>query len=330
MFAQNYTLEDVKSVIDEKELVGKYLGITKIPSLINSPFRDDKRPSFSIYYAHNINRVLYLDFATGEKGTIYTLLRKLWNSSKEEVYRRICEECGYYIQSTAKKSRVKIVKSNSDLACKTRQWNDDDVAYWGSFGITTPWLDYADVHPISHMIVIKDGTSYQFVADKLAYAYYEFKENKTTVKIYQPLNKNGFKWRSKHDSSVVSLWTKVPQSGKVICICSSLKDALCLWENTGIPALAIQGEGYKMSKTAQKELRKRFSTIFVCLDNDKAGLENGKRISEETGFINIVLPQFEGGKDISDYYKVINDKKIFKSNIIKIFKDGQKTNLSKD
>ena len=28
-------------------------------------------------------------------------------------------------------------------------------------------------------------------------------------------------------------------------------------------------------------------------------------LSEATGFTNVVLPAFEGGKDISDYYKIV-------------------------
>ena len=67
------------------------------------------------------------------------------------------------------------------------------------------WLKYADVYPISHKIVIKDNKSYAFGADKYAYAYVEFKEGRTTLKIYQPFNKNGFKWSNRHDRSVISL-----------------------------------------------------------------------------------------------------------------------------
>ena len=82
-----------------------------------------------------------------------------------------------------------------------------------------------------------------------------------------------------------------------------MKDALCLWANTGIPAIAIQGEGYGMSDTAVSELRRRFKEVYILLDNDKAGLEDAKKLSESTGFTNIVLPQFSGGKDVSDLFK---------------------------
>lgn len=145
-------------------------------------------------------------------------------------------------------------------------------------------------------------------------------KSKCGKKIYQPFNKNGYKWSNKHDNSVISLWTKVPKEGDKICICSSLKDALCLWANTGIPTLAIQGEGYGMSDTAINELKRRFNKIYICLDNDEAGLKDGVHLANKTGFINVVIPQFKGGKDISDLYKVLGNKEQFKQTILSLFK----------
>ena len=152
-------------------------------------------------------------------------------------------------------------------------------------------------------IVIKDNNRYVFTADKYAYAYVEHKEGKVTLKIYQPFNTDGYKWSNKHDNSVISLWTKVPKYGEQICICSSLKDALCLWANADIPSLAIQGEGYRMSNTAINELKRRYKQVFICLDNDEPGINDAEKLSKETGFINVILPPFNEGKDISDLFK---------------------------
>ena len=104
----------------------------------------------------------------------------------------------------------------------------------------------------------------------------------------------------------------MPKEGDKICICSSLKDALCLWANTGIPSLAIQGEGYRMSDTAISELKRRYKEIYILLDNDEAGLKDGLSLSESTGFTNVVLPKFEGGKDISDAFKILGKEKWLK------------------
>ena len=122
----------------------------------------------------------------------------------------------------------------------------------------------------------------------------------------------------------------MPKHGNRICICSSLKDALCLWINTKIPAIAIQGEGYNISTTACNELRKRYKLVFILLDNDKAGKEDAIKLAKKTGFINLELTQFHGGKDVSDYYKLINNKETFKQIILNLFNYEEKRNLCLD
>lgn len=308
------SLQDVLSITTEANIASYYLGIHTIPCVIQSPLRQDNHPSFGIYSPNGIE-VNYIDFSTNEGGRIFTLLTKLWNVPFEEVCAKIYQDF-HYAQSTSNTkistSKVQIRKSGSSnvkMECRVREWKSYDIAYWQSFGITLEWLKYAEVYPISHKIITKNGQRYVFGADKYAYAYVEHKEGNVTLKIYQPFNKAGFKWASKHDKSVISLWTKVPKSGERICICSSLKDALCLWSNTGIPALAIQGEGYPISITAINELKRRFNKVYILLDNDTAGLKDGVSLAEATGFINLVLPQFEGGKDVSDLMKTHGKEK---------------------
>lgn len=312
------------SHIREADIAAYYLGVKSIPCLIASPLRQDRRPSFSLF-SNNGEEVGFLDYSTREHGSIIDLLMRMWNCSFVEAKKRIANDMGdarlnISIGKGSYSSRIPVrTNSGIDLQCRVREWRNYDIEYWNSYGISLEWLKYADVHPISHKIVIKDDISYAFGADKYAYAYVEFKEGKTTLKIYQPFNTRGFKWANRHDRSVISLWTKVPSEGEKVCICSSLKDALCLWANTGIPALAIQGEGYGMSDTAVNELKRRFKKVYICLDNDKAGLEDAKSLASKTGFINVVLPQFEGGKDISDMYKALQNREKFRQTILNLF-----------
>jgi len=304
---------------NECSLAGYYLGITKLPCLINSPLRVDNHPSFSIYTTDG-QTVYYRDFATGERGSFLELMSKLWCISYDDVidriYRDITKNNSNVSITLLKSNNTSISKlsdSNTILECKIREWRDYDIEYWKSYGITLDWLKYADVYPISHKIILKDGKRMVFPADKYAYTYVEFKEGKVTHKFYQPFNKDGFKWQNNHDRSVVSLWTKVPANGLMICVCSSLKDALCLWCNTGIPSIAIQGEGYPLSQTAINELKRRFKKQFILLDNDEPGRKDAKKLTELTGFTNIEIPQFEGGKDVSDYYKVFGKEKFIET-----------------
>lgn len=308
MKANKSECESVKEVmgrISHADLLSHYLGIDSLPVLINSPLRNDRHPSFFIYSPDG-TRVLYRDYATGEKGDIYNLLQRKSGKSFSELIRDIAANKVLY--STTFDNREskgkKFTKTTVDLKVKIREWKDYDIEYWESYGISLKWLKYAEVYPISHKIVYKNGNRYVFHAARLAYAFVERKEGTVSIKVYQPeVSDKKRKWQTSNDGSVVGLWTKVPEKGERLVICSSLKDALCLWANTGIPAVYVQSETTGISDTAQEVLKRRFRHIFICFDNDAPGLQDGFNLSLQTGFTNIVLPAFAEGKDISDMYR---------------------------
>lgn len=304
------TLEDVLARTTEFGILYHYFNVSELPTVIHSPLRQDSRPSFGLYTLDG-KRVHYTDLATKDRGGLFDLLMKYWGESYKGMLNHLWKDLPSFsnanVQFNSMKSertyQYQSLKSrNIDLQCKVREWRDYDIEYWASYGISLEWLKYADIYPISHKIVIRDGHRYVFGADKYAYAYVERKEGKVTLKIYQPYNKGGYKWSNRHDRSVISLWTKVPEYGDKICICSSMKDALCLWANTEIPALAIQGEGYGMSDTAIGELKRRYKEVFIALDGDKAGVEDSIKLQKDTAFKIIDCPLIDKAKDWSDIY----------------------------
>ena len=297
--------------------------ITHIPCRINSPLRVDKHPSFSIYMGSN-NHIYYKDFGdSSEKGSLLDLLCKYWNCTFSQCLDKICAimidaKCDdLTVRPTIKTLTRKDVSQNTKIQVVVRPWQDYDIEYWKNYGIELKWLKYAKVSPISYKIITKKdpetGKSkrYIFPADKLAYVYQEKKDGKLQIKIYQPKNTKGFKWCSSMDGSVISLWTRVPETGDRIVICSSLKDALCLSCQLSIPAIAPQGEGYNISESACKELRRRYKKVFICFDTDEAGKKDAEALAEKTGFINVV-PDLGKQKDLSDYYKSLKNKEEFK------------------
>ena len=303
---KSVTRQDVLNRVSELQILAHYFGIYRIPTLINSPLREDKNASFGFYSPDGIS-VNYKDFGCSEEhGSIFTLLHRMWGIDYNEVYYRILHDTAPNIICNIKSCRVTSSHNGtgSSLEVKTREWKDYDLDWWGQYGITRKWLDLAEVYPISHIIRIKDNKSSVFAADKLAYVYIERKEGKITKKIYQPLNTKGFKWCQDNDKSVLGLWRILPPTGELMFICSSVKDSLTLIANCGIPAICMQGEGYTISNTVINQLRKRFKRVCICLDNDLPGTNDAKKLSNMTGFTNVVLPQFPDGKDIADYRKI--------------------------
>lgn len=296
--------------------------ITEIPCLICSPLRADNNPSFSVYMDNN-NHIRFKDHGNQNvQGGLIDLLCKYWNCTFNQCIDRICTLMIKDTDITIKPKQIRtFTRKESDTLSKLqvtiRPWRDYDYAYWESYGITRQWLKYAEIYPISYKIITKKesptdkGKKYVFPTDKYAYCFVERKEGKLQLKVYQPFNKNGFKWCSKMDASVIGLWTKIPEYGDRVIICSSLKDALVISCQLHIPTLCLQGEGYNISDTAIKELKRRYKKIFISFDTDEAGKMDGKKLAERTGFTN-VIPDLGTEKDFSDYYRSLKDKEKFK------------------
>ena len=295
--------------------------IKEIPSVICSPLRTDRHPSFSIYI-DNSNHIRYKDHGNNAQGGLVDLLCEYWNCSFNQALDKICQLMIKDTNIVIKPKQIKtFTRKETDqltkIEVKVRPWRNYDYEYWESYGITKPWLRYAEIYPISYKIVTKKenkadkGKRYVFPTDKYAYAFCERKEGKLQLKVYQPYNTKGFKWCSKMDSSVIGLWTKVPKQGERIVIASSLKDALVLSCQLHIPAICLQGEGYDISDTAINELKRRYKKIFISFDVDDAGIADGKKLANRTGFINIV-PDLGKEKDYSDFFKSLKDKEQFK------------------
>jgi hypothetical protein len=311
--------------VSEADVLGYYLGITSIPCLIVSPFRKDSKPSLGFYSPNGID-VNYIDFGDKEdRGSMITFLMKLWNLDYNSTIDKIVKEVvkGKHIECNVSSvnpttPNVTVNTGNKELKCTIREWKSYDIEYWASYGVTLEWLKWANVYPVSYKFIIKDGKEMIFRADKYCYAFVEHKEGRTTMKFYQPYNAGEYKWQNSHDKSVLGLWSKLPERGKAVCICSSVKDALCLMSNLYIHCICLQGEGYPISDTAVKELKRRFTDVYCCLDNDLEGKKDALKLSEEHNFINVVIPEFPEGKDISDYYKAYG-KETFKTFFRKLF-----------
>ena len=224
------SIDDVRRITTDYEVVNKYLGISVVPSNINSILREDKNPSLCIFpYKDSL---FFKDFGTNQSGNIYQLLSLYWNIPLNQVYRKIYNDftSANYKSCCCKNKISKTIikkKSNINIKVKIRDWKPWDIEYWSSYGISLKWLEYCDIFPISHIFLIhQNGEQLTISADKYAYVYIERKDNKVSLKIYQPYSTN-FKWMSKHDASVWDLWTKIPKKGDKFIITSSRKDALC-------------------------------------------------------------------------------------------------------
>lgn len=295
-------LDDILNKVSEVDILNHYLGISTLPILINSPFRQDKNPSVSVFINRN-NNVIFKDFGTHKSYNLWSFLEDYWCCNYEEVLNRLNKDLNNIknITGTLKVTHYKqYIHKSSKLEVTIREWRDYDLQYWESYGINLEWLKFGRVYPISYIFI--NGN--RFPAEKHAYVYIEKKDGNITMKVYQPFSER-MKWLSKHDNSVWDLWDKLPQKGNKLIITSSRKDALCIWANTGVPAISLQGEGYIPKEHVVQQLKERFEVIYVLYDNDfnsdiNNGRNFGKVLSRKFNLRQIEIPIEWRCKDTSD------------------------------
>ena len=295
-------LDDILNKVSEADILNHYLGISTLPILINSPFRQDNNPSVSIFI-NNHNNIIFKDFGTHKSYNIWSFFEEYWNCTYEEVLLKIIEDLNNMKIGTSKikiNKHKQYVHNSSIIEVTIREWRDYDLSYWESFGINLEWLKFGRIFPISHIFINNN----RFPAEKYAYVYVEKKDGNITLKIYQPFSER-MKWLSKHDNSVWDLWDRLPQKGDKLIITSSRKDALCIWANTGIPSTCLQGEGYIPKEHIVQQLKDRFEVIYVLYDNDfHSDINNGrifgKNLADKFNLVQIEIPNDWKCKDISD------------------------------
>ena len=84
--SDNTLIEKVNDLYSDFDIAHKYLGITCVPEVINSPLRQDNNPSLGLFINSRTNSLWFKDFGSGEGGSLYDLLAKMWNVSKAKVY----------------------------------------------------------------------------------------------------------------------------------------------------------------------------------------------------------------------------------------------------
>ena len=318
--------DSVLSQVSDIELLIKYFPqVTEVPMVISSPLRKDVHPSFRVYSPDG-TRIRWYDYVTGESGGIIDLLQRTLSVTFSELLTIIKKDTTHtgrlaINQSSTKKVRINSTDTSCQVRSQMRKWEEYDFQYWESYGVPRRWLLHSDIYPISHIFIIGNTGYVKTVkADKYAYTFIERKDGVCSEKVYQPFNKNGMKWRSSHDSSVWDLWTKLPPRGEKCIITSSRKDALCVWANSGIPSVSLQGEAVGVKPQVMNELKSRFKEVYVLYDNDFKGEQNygridGRKLAEQFDIIQIEIPDMYMCKDISDLYK-----KYGKSTVVKVLK----------
>jgi hypothetical protein len=307
---KDITLDSILDKVTEYEIYKSYIGDFKVGGVIQCPWRDDKHPSFGIYYSKATDKLRYKDFATGESGGIIQFTEKMSHiSNYNQILIELCERLGitnktkpsnqWKVETKALKQGHSIHENAETIIGVVRQpFTKVDAKFWKQYAIKSATLKKYSV----------DSIKYCLVNDRVRFKYYDVQPMYSynvngRFKIYRPYADKKVKWINNLTCDDVQGYMQLPKTGDVLIITKSMKDVMVLHEMK-VSAVSVSSESSFLKDDLIAELKIRFQKIYLLFDNDKCGNENSLKFSEKYNITRIVVPDELGGKDISDATKL--------------------------
>ena len=294
-----YTLDWILSKVTEYDIYASYLGEFKVGLIYNSPFREDKNPSFGIYYSKRTQQLLFKDHGTGQCGNVIKFVSLITGKTNyDDILEDIVNHTHITNRTKLASSKHYIPSTETIIGVVRQDFTETDKKYWSQFNISLETLKMYHVSSIKYYLcngivkgIYKDNNP--------MYAYKVYNH----FKIYRPLADKYHKWRNNLEQNDIQGYEQLPETGELLIITKSLKDVMCLYE-MGIPAVSPSSESTFIPNKALEVLKKRFKRILICFDRDNPGIKNMRKISLKTGLNCFLVHKKFKAKDISDAVKL--------------------------
>lgn len=308
------TKELILSRISEEEILSFY-GVPIQKGLFCSKLRGDKNPTVSCFRNKN-GRLIVHDFGDGSYYDCFGYVQALFQVTYYTALNIIANDFGIIMRTKLTKNKPKIEyngekieeKSTARINVELRNFNEKDLQWWGSYGITANTLKKFKVFACK-TAWLNDNIFYIDSDRQKCYGYFGgIKDGVELWRLYRPGLKK-FKFVSNWKSSYIQGAHAIPKEGDFIVFTKSLKDVMLFYE-FGIPAIAPCSENEFLSEAQYERIRKRFKHCILLWDNDLPGISAANKIRKKYPDIDVVfLPIHGGDKDISDFRKVHGHKK---------------------
>jgi len=310
------------SYIDEydiyTEFIGKELEVGG-SNLVESPLRSDSKPTFGLFVHYKEDKIMFNDFAL-TSGDVFKFIRlfasyhdKIRLRSNLQVVRYIDTKLGLGIFNKANRRRVfnsnvsKVdIRTTRKIKFRSRKLTKFDVMYWEAYNVSKTILNYFNVRSVEYIFDEQNKVVRVFNDDELCYAYVI----NDKVKLYQPMETNGYKWRNSCPAHYIQGWKQRRHKKKLI-ITKSMKDIMVFFSILGkhYDIIAPHTEGYNFPQDVVDIINKEYDEVFVIYDFDRAGINGANKLKNLYGwkpkFIDTKRIMVDGklkviDKDISD------------------------------
>lgn len=326
-FQPKITKDLILSKFSEEQIMEYYLNIPVRKGLFRSPLRRDRQPTCS-FYRNNSGTLIFKDFATGQHLNVFDIVQCIYKCNYFEALRIIANDLNIINDKTLHKNNGKINlnpikikdKEVSKIQIEIQDFADNELKWWGKYGITLDILKKFNVYSCKHVFLNNNlfATSQQHCP---IFGYYggKIQDNKEKIelwRIYFPKRKT-YRFVTNWPSKKIQGFNQLPKKGKLLVITKSMKDCMCL-HSCGISACAPNSENLFISDKVLEDLKQRFKYIVVLYDNDRPGQYNMAKIRKaHPELIYTFIPKEYRSKDISDFYKDHGRKETI--NLIKNF-----------
>lgn len=318
IFPEKLTQEELLKHNSEETYMEHYLGIPVKKGLFKSPLRKDNTPTCS-FYRDKAGRLILKDFRGDFYGNFVEVVKFKYNVSYHKALAIIANDFGILLNPELEKHKscIKEYTNNvlkpseeSIIKVKVKDFTEDELNWWGSFGIGLTTLKKFFV--FSCEIVFLNDQIYSYstpTSFNFGYFYPSRDSKKQFWRIYYPQNKK-YRFISNWNKTMIQGFHMMPKSGEFLVITKSMKDVMLCYE-LGIPAIAPNSENLFITEAQWDNIVIKFRKIFLLYDTDLAGVSNSKRIKKKFPKIQVLLiPRKYKAKDLTDLYKKLGTEKM--------------------
>lgn len=295
------TLDYILSRVSEYDIYARYLGQFKIGYIYNSPFRQDKNPSFGIFRSRKTGKLLFKDHGNGLCGDVIKFVQEFTGiTNYNDLLNQIVKDLNIKNNTVLKSTKEQEKSEETVIGVVRQDFTEADIKYWEQFNIKADTLKKYNVSSIKYYLCngIVKGI-YKEDNPMFAYKVYD------RFKIYRPYGDKYTKWRNNLTEYDIQGYEQLAESGDLLIITKSMKDVMCLRE-MGYNAISPSSESTFIPDRVLEVLKCRFKNIIVIYDRDKAGCKNLRKITTTYRLKPLLIHKSFKAKDISDAIKLNN------------------------
>jgi len=270
--------------IDDLLIFRYYLGGSfKLGRAFKSPFRVDKKPSFSIFLSQKFLKLLYKDHTTGETGDCFDMVMKIYHLTLRDAIMKIATDFGIIKGSIplVSKQQIEEARAFKDqfqqeylIQIDIRKMTERELDYWRQFNITGVDLKKNKIYGIKTAWINKKEI---FFRPGLHFAYHFPDIDK--FKIYSP-DSQEFKWFGNVSThKMEGLANPNFDFTKPVIVTKSRKDRIIL-SKLYVNVCSCQNESESAIPPEKDEFLSQFPEKYCWFDSDDPGKEANKKLNK--------------------------------------------------